>query len=83
MLAHATTLLGGGMAVAGEAGPEAILPLQRGRDGRLGVAAGQGQGYSDNRITNVSVTVKANDPSTFRRSTSQIMADMKRRARLN
>jgi phage-related minor tail protein len=28
----------GGLGVAGEAGPEAILPLARGRDGRLGVA---------------------------------------------
>lgn len=28
-----------GLGLAGEAGPEAILPLQRGPDGRLGVAA--------------------------------------------
>ena len=30
---------GRGMGVAGEAGPEAILPLARGSDGRLGVAS--------------------------------------------
>src|SRR5581483_12315597 len=31
--------LGGGLGVAGEAGPEAILPLSRGDDGALGVRA--------------------------------------------
>lgn len=31
-----------GTGVMGEAGPEAILPLKRGRDGRLGVAGGGG-----------------------------------------
>lgn len=40
----------GGMAVAGEAGPEAVLPLKRGNDGRLGVASGGGGG-------DVSITV--------------------------
>ena len=29
----------GGLGLAGEAGPEAILPLTRGADGRLGVAS--------------------------------------------
>lgn len=34
-----------GMGLMGEAGPEAIMPLQRGADGKLGVrAAGSGQG---------------------------------------
>lgn len=35
-------LLSGGVGLAGEAGPEAILPLQRGADGRLGVASAAG-----------------------------------------
>lgn len=32
----------GGLGVMGEAGPEAIMPLKRGRDGKLGVAGGGG-----------------------------------------
>ncbi len=35
---------GGGIGLRGEAGPEAILPLQRGSDGRLGVASHGGSG---------------------------------------
>jgi tape measure domain-containing protein len=35
---------GGGLGVMGEAGPEAIVPLTRGGDGRLGVSAFGGQG---------------------------------------
>ena len=33
-----------GIGLAGEAGPEAIMPLRRGRDGRLGVEAANGGG---------------------------------------
>jgi hypothetical protein len=36
----------GGIGLMGEAGPEAILPLARGADGRLGVASGGGGGPS-------------------------------------
>jgi len=36
----------GGVGLAGEAGPEAILPLTRGRDGRLGVRAESGRPIS-------------------------------------
>lgn len=32
----------------GEAGPEAILPLKRGADGKLGVSAGGGGGHTIN-----------------------------------
>lgn len=35
---------GGRLGVLGERGPEAILPLERGRDGRLGVRSGGGGG---------------------------------------
>ena len=37
----------GGMGVMGEAGPEAIMPLRRGPDGKLGVAAAGGGGGGD------------------------------------
>ena len=39
----------------GEAGPEAIIPLKRGRDGKLGVAGGGG--------TNIAVNVDASGSS--------------------
>ena len=44
--------------VMGEAGPEAILPLKRGADGKLGVAGGGGSG-----TTNVTVNVDASGSS--------------------
>jgi phage-related minor tail protein len=55
-------LRGGGLGLAGEAGPEAILPLARGRDGRLGIAAAGGAGGS------ITVNIATPDPESFRRS---------------
>ena len=43
-----------GAGLMGEAGPEAIMPLKRGRDGRLGVAAGSS---SDGQALNVTITL--------------------------
>jgi len=43
-----------GIGLMGEAGPEAIMPLRRGRDGRLGIEAGNGGGT----VVNVSVDAK-------------------------
>jgi phage-related minor tail protein len=37
----------------GEAGPEAIMPLQRGADGKLGVLASGGSGGDINVVVNV------------------------------
>jgi phage-related minor tail protein len=48
--------------LAGEAGPEAIMPLARGPDGRLGVAASGGAAQ------NVTVNIATPDAESFRRS---------------
>ena len=58
----------------GEAGPEAIMPLQRGPDGRLGVASHGGSG----QVVNVSMTVVTKDADSFRQSSSQITSRIKR-----
>ena len=42
-----------GTGLMGEAGPEAIIPLRRGRDGNLGVAGGGGGGGSTSVVVNV------------------------------
>ncbi len=42
-----------GIGLMGEAGPEAILPLKRGNDGKLGVDAGQGGGRGGPLIVQV------------------------------
>ena len=64
----------GGTGLMGEAGPEAIMPLQRGADGRLGVAASGGAG----RAVNVTVNVSTPDVAGFQRSQSQIAAQLGR-----
>lgn len=60
---------GGKTGVMGEAGREAILPLARGSDGKLGVRAGAA-GQSQSIIFNISTP----DVDGFRRSESQISA---------
>lgn len=57
----------GGVGLMGEAGTEAILPLQRTADGRLGVAAAGG-----GAAVNVVFNVTAQDPASFRKSEAQI-----------
>ena len=63
----------GGTGLMGEAGPEAIMPLTRGPDGRLGVQA-QGGGRPVSIVMNISTP----DVSGFQRSHSQIAAQMGR-----
>jgi phage-related minor tail protein len=66
--------LGGGrMGLAGEAGPEAILPLTRGSDGRLGVRAGGGSAP-----ISINMTINTPDAESFRRSEGQIAAMLSR-----
>ncbi len=64
----------GATGLMGEAGAEAIMPLRRGADGRLGVAAGGGAG----RPVNVTFNVSTPDVAGFQRSQSQIAAQMGR-----
>jgi phage-related minor tail protein len=65
---------GGGLAVAGEAGPEAIVPLSRGADGRLGLAGGPG-------AVNVTFNVTATDARSFSASEAEISAMLLRAVR--
>ena len=62
----------GGMGLMGEAGPEAIMPLARGPDGRLGVQAGGG------RSVNVVMNITTPDVQGFQRSQSQVAAQVSR-----
>ena len=63
----------GGTGLMGEAGPEAIMPLTRGADGRLGVRSAGG-----GRAMNVVINVSTPDVAGFQRSQSQIAAQMQR-----
>ena len=62
----------GGRGLMGEAGPEAIMPLARGPDGRLGVQAGGG------RSVNVVMNITTPDVQGFQRSQSQVAAQVSR-----
>lgn len=66
--------MGSKTGLMGEAGAEAILPLQRGSDGRLGVATSGG----GSRQPNVSVTIVAQDMNSFRKSEAQVSAAIAR-----
>lgn len=62
----------GGLGLIGEAGPEAVLPLTRGADGRLGVRTQGGRGV------NVTFNVSASDAASFRRSEAELTAMLSR-----
>jgi lambda family phage tail tape measure protein len=62
----------GGVGLMGEAGPEAILPLARGSDGKLGIRAGGGG------AVHVTMNISTPDVAGFRRSQSQVAAEMSR-----
>ncbi|HHK75247.1 MAG TPA: phage tail tape measure protein [Rhizobiales bacterium] len=62
--------------VMGEAGAEAIMPLARGADGKLGVRAD-----ANAPAMTINFNVQANDPSSFLQSESQISAMLARATR--
>lgn len=64
----------GATGLMGEAGPEAIMPLTRSADGRLGVKAEGGGGRPVQVVMNISTP----DAEGFRRSQGQIAAQMGR-----
>jgi phage-related minor tail protein len=63
----------GALGLGGEAGPEAILPLARGPDGRLGVAAGGG-----GTAANVTINIATPDAASFRRSETYVTGQIAR-----
>lgn len=64
-----------GTGLMGEAGPEAVMPLTRGPDGKLGVAASGGTGAQ------VVINISTPDVDGFQRSRSQISAQLARAVR--
>jgi phage-related minor tail protein len=62
------------MGLMGEAGPEAIMPLTRGPDGKLGVRAQLSGAGPVTVVMNISTP----DSASFQRSQSQIAAQMSR-----
>lgn len=63
----------GGQGLMGEAGPEAIMPLARGPDGRLGVQTAGG-----GKAVTVVMNISTPDVQGFQRSQSQIAAQAQR-----
>lgn len=65
----------GGLGLAGEAGPEAIMPLARGADGRLGVAG------AASKTISISVNVQASDARSFVAAEAEVSAMLLRAVR--
>jgi phage-related minor tail protein len=63
----------GATGLMGEAGPEAIMPLTRGPDGKLGVRA-EGRG----RPVTIVMNITTPDAESFRRSQGQVAAQVNR-----
>lgn len=63
----------GGTGLMGEAGPEAIMPLSRGPDGKLGVRSSNGQA-----APTIVMNINTPDAQSFQRSRGQIAAQMSR-----
>jgi phage-related minor tail protein len=62
----------GGVGLAGEAGPEAIVPLMRGSDGRLGVS------MAGSSAPTITVHIATPDAASFRRSEAYVTGQIAR-----
>jgi len=65
----------GGTGVMGEAGPEAIMPLSRGANGKLGV---QLSGYENSKNSSGAITIVNNTSAKIGKVTEQRMSDGER-----
>jgi phage-related minor tail protein len=65
-------LASGGVGLAGEAGPEAIVPLARGSNGRLGVS------MAGASAPNITVQIATPDAASFRRSEAYVTGQIAR-----
>jgi len=65
--------LSGGLGLMGEAGAEAVMPLSRGPDGRLGVAGGGAGGP-----VTVNIAIQTPDVASFRKSEAHVAATLAR-----
>ncbi|MXQ13843.1 phage tail tape measure protein [Microvirga makkahensis] len=65
--------LGRGLGIMGERGAEAVMPLARGPDGKLGVRSGGG-----GRPASITVNITTPDVESFRRSEAQVSAALAR-----
>jgi len=63
--------LSGGLGLMGEAGAEAIMPLARGPDGRLGVSGGGAP-------VTVNIAIQTPDAQSFRKSEAHVAATLAR-----
>lgn len=62
-----------GIGLMGEAGPEAVMPLTRGSDGKLGVAS---SGAGSSTVVNFQITTQ--DAASFQKSEAQVTAMLTR-----
>jgi len=80
-------MMGGGTGLMGEAGPEAIMPLKRGKDGKLGVQADGGSGdviihqnfnFQANGDESVKKIIAQQAPAIANMTKKQILDDRRR-----
>jgi lambda family phage tail tape measure protein len=70
----------GGVGLMGEAGPEAIMPLKRGRNGKLGVEGGGGINISNNIVIENGGQM-AEDPEKMNRFVTKIGEEIRNQVR--